>query len=152
MGFNKPCIKCGVLSKDAMCRNCHRGQERIRDRIRDQDPARKYKKATLYGTAYRKQRELLKDYNSGELPPVEVKTDKFRAVAKNFFTMPIQLLMDLKAAQLDNDGSEILILFDACEMAFSEEDFDRLADLNIKDFIDVVHAWVNWNQKPHGVQ
>jgi len=96
--------------------------------------------------------ELLKDYNSGELPPVEVKTDKFRAVAKNFFTMPIQLLMDLKAAQLDGDGSEILILFDACEMAFSEEDFDRLADLNIKDFIDVVHAWVNWNQKPHGVQ
>jgi len=26
--------------------------------------------------------ELLKDYNSGELPPVEVKTDKFRAVAQ----------------------------------------------------------------------
>ena len=96
--------------------------------------------------------ELLSDYPLGDLPPVEVKTDKFRAVAQNFFTMPIQLLMDLKAAQLDGDGSDILILFDACEMAFSEEDFDRLADLNIKDFIDVVHAWVNWNQKPHGVQ
>jgi len=91
--------------------------------------------------------ELLSDYPLGDLPPVEVKTDKFRAVAQNFFTMPIQLLMDLKAAQLDGDGSDILILFDACEMAFSEEDFDRLADLNIKDFIDVVHAWVNWNQK-----
>jgi 5-methylcytosine-specific restriction endonuclease McrA len=74
MGFNKPCIKCGVLSKDAMCRNCHRGQERIRDRIRDQDPARKYKKATLYGSTYRKQRELLKTrggicYLCGEVVP-----------------------------------------------------------------------------------
>jgi len=74
MGFNKPCIKCGVLSKDAMCRNCHRGQERIRDRIRDQDPQRKYKKATLYGTTYRKQRELLKTrggicYLCGEVVP-----------------------------------------------------------------------------------
>ena len=46
MVFNKPCLRCGVLSKDSMCRNCHRGEERIRDRKRDADPARKLKKAT----------------------------------------------------------------------------------------------------------
>ena len=92
--------------------------------------------------------ELLKGYPLGDLPPVEVKTDKFRAVAKNFFAMPIQLLMDLKAAQLDGDGSDILILFDACELAFEEEDFDRLSDLNIKDFIKVIQAWVSWHEKP----
>ena len=96
--------------------------------------------------------DLLKDYPLGDLPPVEVKTDKFRGVATNFFAMPIQLLMDLKAAQLDDDGSDILILFDACEFAFSEEDFERLSDLNIRDFVRVVHAWVSWNQKPNGVQ
>jgi len=54
--------------------------------------------------------DLLKDYPLGDLPPVEVKTDKFRGVATNFFAMPIQLLMDLKAAQIDDDGSDILIL------------------------------------------
>mgnify|MGYP003674427681 CR=1 FL=1 len=96
--------------------------------------------------------DLLKDYPLGDLPPVEVKTDKFRGVATNFFAMPIQLLMDLKAAQIDNDGSDILILFDACEMAFGEEDFERLSDLNIADFVRVVHAWVTWNQKPNDLQ
>ena len=96
--------------------------------------------------------DLLDGYPSGDLPPVEVKTSKFRGVAKNFFAMPIQLLMDLKAAQLDNDGSDILILFDACEIAFEEEDFERLTDLNIRDFVQVIHAWVSWNQKHDEVQ
>ena len=72
--FNKPCIRCGVLSKDSMCRNCHRGEERVRDRKRDQDPARKLKKATLYGSTYRKRRNLLISrggicYLCGEIVP-----------------------------------------------------------------------------------
>ena len=61
MRFNKPCIKCGVLSLDAMCRNCHRAQERIRDRKRDATPERKHKKATLYNGSYKRQAKLLRD-------------------------------------------------------------------------------------------
>jgi len=60
MKFNKPCLRCGVLSLDSTCRNCHRGQERIRDRIRDADPERKAKKAALYGYDYQKERKRLK--------------------------------------------------------------------------------------------
>lgn len=89
---------------------------------------------------------LIDSYYSDDLPAVEVVTDKFRGVARNFLTLPIQLLFDLKAAQLAEDGSDLLLLFDACEMAFNAEDFERLKDLNIKDFINVVRAWVYWNR------
>ena len=60
MAFNKPCIRCGKLSRQATCQECHLQSERERDKLRDSDPQRKLKKATLYGTQYRKQRELLK--------------------------------------------------------------------------------------------
>jgi hypothetical protein len=29
-------------------------------------------------------------------------------------------------------------------MAFSAEDFDRLQNLKIRDFLNVVNAWVSW--------
>jgi hypothetical protein len=87
---------------------------------------------------------LLNSYYADDLPPVEVVTDKFRGVAKNFLTLPMKLLLDLKFAQAERDGSDLLLLFDACEMAFSEDDFERLQDLNIKDFLAVVNAWVRW--------
>lgn len=89
---------------------------------------------------------LIDSYYSEDLPAVEVVTDKFRGVARNFLTLPIQLLFDLKAAQLAQDGSDLLLLFDACEMAFDENDFERLKDLNIRDFLNVVQAWVYWNR------
>ena len=89
---------------------------------------------------------VLNSYYSDDLPPVEVVTDKFRAVAKNFLARPMKLLLDLKGAQLDQDGSDLLILYDACEMAFSPADFEKLQDLNIRDFLNVVRAWVNWEQ------
>ena len=60
MGFNKPCIECGVLSRDATCRSCHLKKEKARNRIRDNDPVRKAKKATLYDSTYRKKAMLLK--------------------------------------------------------------------------------------------
>lgn len=81
-----------------------------------------------------------------DLPPVEVVTDKFRGVAKNFFTMPIGMVIALKESQYEQDGTDILILYDAAEMAFSEADFDRLAELSIFDFIQVVQAWVNYDK------
>lgn len=89
---------------------------------------------------------VLNSYYSADLPPVEVVTDKFRAVAKNFLALPMKLLLDLKAAQLDQDGSDLLLLYDACEMAFSADDFENLQDLNIRDFLNVVSAWVNWEK------
>jgi hypothetical protein len=90
---------------------------------------------------------MLNSYYGDDLPPVEVITDKFRAVAKNFLSLPMKLLLDLKFAQAERDGSDLLLLFDACEMAFSEDDFERLQDLSIKDFLNVVQAWVNWEKR-----
>ena len=81
-----------------------------------------------------------------ELPMVEVTTDKFRGIAKNFFTMPLNLIVALKEAQYEQDGSDLLILYDACEMAFNEDDFDRLSELSLFDFLKVVQAWVNYDR------
>lgn len=72
--FNKPCIQCGTLSKDATCRTCHLKKEQERNRIRDNDPIRKYKKATLYNSLYRKKAMLLKSrggvcYLCGQVVP-----------------------------------------------------------------------------------
>ena len=89
---------------------------------------------------------VIKSLYSSDLPPVEVVTDKFRAVAKNFFSLPIALLMELKAAQLREDGSDILLLFDAAELAFEEDDFEKMKDLTIRDFLNVIHAWVNFDR------
>jgi len=74
MPFQKPCIMCGKLSPDATCKQCHLKKERARDRVRDADPARRIKKATLYDSQYRKQAALLKTrggicYLCGEVVP-----------------------------------------------------------------------------------
>jgi len=90
-------------------------------------------------------RRMMKSYKSQDLPPVEVHTDKFRAIALNFFALPVTFLLELKAAQVTDDGTDILVLFEAAERAFTEQDFERLKDLSIRDFLNVIHAWVNWN-------
>jgi len=59
MAFNKPCMKCGKLSRQATCQECHLTSERARDKIRDHDPQRKLKKATLYNSQYKKHRNIL---------------------------------------------------------------------------------------------
>ena len=79
-------------------------------------------------------------------PPVEVVTRKFRGVAKNFFNLPVQILLDLKAAQVEQTGEEILILFDAAALSFSEDDFEKLQDLTIKEFLEVITKWVYWDR------
>lgn len=89
---------------------------------------------------------IIKSMYSADLPPVEIVTDKFRAVAKNFFSLPVALLMELKAAQYREDGSDLMLLFDAAEMAFQEDDFEKMKDLSIRDFLNVIHAWVNFDR------
>jgi hypothetical protein len=87
--------------------------------------------------------KLMETTEHKNLPPfVEVKTPSFRAVASNFFQLPIGLLAALKEANLEQDGSDILILLDAAEMAFNEEDFDRIQDLSISEFFALVQTWL----------
>jgi hypothetical protein len=87
--------------------------------------------------------KLMENTGNSNLPAfVEVKTPKYRAVGKNFFQLPIGLLVALKEANLEQDGSDILILFDAAELAFSQEDFDRMQDLSISEFFNLVQAWL----------
>lgn len=76
-------------------------------------------------------------------PWVEVETPNFRGVAKNFYLMPIAVLLAIKEANMRGDGSDILMLFDAAEVSFVADDFDRLGELSTKDFLDTIQQWVN---------
>lgn len=79
--------------------------------------------------------------------PIEVITANFRGVAQNFFTMPMHLLMELKAAQEEKKGDELLLMVDACEIAFSDHDMEKLQDLSINEFLLVVQAWVEQSHR-----
>jgi hypothetical protein len=82
--------------------------------------------------------------NGRQLAPfVEVQTSAFRGVAENFYQMPVSLVLAIKEANTRDDGSDIFIFFDAAEIAFTPEDFDRLQELNVKEFIEAIQAWVN---------
>lgn len=74
--------------------------------------------------------------------PIELSHKEFRAVAQNFFTLPVSFVIDLKMARDLQTGDELMILFDAAEIAFSERDFENLQDMNVRDFIDVMNLWV----------
>jgi hypothetical protein len=91
--------------------------------------------------------EVMNNYYSHDLPPVEISTEHFRGVARNFFALPMKLLLDLKVAREDQDGSDFHLLLDACEMAFTEQDFEKLEDLSIREFLNVVQVWVAQSQK-----
>ena len=93
---------------------------------------------------------IMHSMQSQDLPPVEVVTGEFRAIARNFFTLPMDMLIGLKEAQFRQDGSDLLLLFDMAEMAFSEADFERMKDLNIRDFLNVIQAWVNFDRGDGG--
>jgi len=79
--------------------------------------------------------------------PIEVVTPAFRGVAQNFFTMPIQLLKELKQAQKEKQGDELLLLLDAAQLAFNADDMKRLEDLSINEFLLVVSAWVEQSHR-----
>jgi len=76
-------------------------------------------------------------------PPIEIHHKDFRAVAQNFFTLPVSFVVDLRMARDLQTGEELMILFDAAEIAFTEQDFENLQDMNVRDFIDVMNLWVN---------
>ena len=76
-------------------------------------------------------------------PPIEIHHKDFRAVAQNFFTLPVSFVVDLRMARDLQTGDELMILFDAAEIAFTEQDFENLQDMNVRDFIDVMNMWVN---------
>jgi len=77
------------------------------------------------------------------LPPyVEIETEHYRAVVDNFFTLPIGLLIALRKARQQQDGSDIHILLDAAELAFNPEDFTRAQELSITHFFDLIRVWV----------
>jgi hypothetical protein len=75
-------------------------------------------------------------------PPIELHHKDFRAVAQNFFTLPVSFVVDLRMAREMKTGDELIILFDAAEVAFTERDFEALQDLSVRDFIDVMNMWV----------
>ena len=75
-------------------------------------------------------------------PPIELHHKDFRAVAQNFFTLPVSFVVDLKMARDLQTGDELMILFDAAEIAFSEREFDALQDMTVRDFIDVMNMWI----------
>ena len=54
----------------------------------------------------------------------------------------MSFVVDLRMAREMKTGDELMILFDAAEIAFSEHDFDTLQDLTVRDFIDVMNLWV----------
>jgi len=76
-------------------------------------------------------------------PPIELHHKDFRAVAQNFFTLPVSFIVDLRMAREMQTGDELMILFDAAEIAFTTDDFETLQDLTVRDFIDVMNLWVN---------
>lgn len=59
----------------------------------------------------------------------------------------MHLLMDLKFARQEQTGDEIMLLLDACEIAFEPDDMERLEDLSVNDFLLVVAAWVDQSHR-----
>jgi len=74
---------------------------------------------------------------------VEIETEHYRAVVDNFFTLPIGLLIALRKARQQHDGTDIHILLDAAELAFNPEDFTRAQELSITHFFDLIKVWVH---------
>jgi hypothetical protein len=94
--------------------------------------------------------DITSDNDAGRqlAPWVEVQTSAFRGVASNFYHLPVSLVLALKQANMRGDGSDVLMLFDAAEMSFVADDFERLGDLSTKDFLDAIQQWVNVSLGP----
>jgi hypothetical protein len=86
--------------------------------------------------------KMMAQHREHNRPPIEIITPAFRGVAQNFFSLPLYLFLDLKAAQHHKTGDELLILFDAAEQAFTEHDMNKLEDLSVTQFIEVMQSWV----------
>ena len=79
----------------------------------------------------------------GGFPPIEVVTDKFRGTAQNFYSLPVWVFMDLKQAQTEGKGEDLMVLMDAAALAFGEKEYEALTDLPFKEFMIAVRQWVD---------
>jgi len=63
MRFNRPCLTCQKLHADKgdYCAECRKTHDAERERKRSQDPIRQAKKRTLYSSAYKNAREIIKN-------------------------------------------------------------------------------------------
>ena len=61
MGFNKPCIVCGVISRGTRCPTHQQELDTAQAKKRDNDPERKARKKLLYNSTYRKQAQWLRN-------------------------------------------------------------------------------------------
>ena len=61
MGFNKPCIVCGVISRGTRCPTHQQELDTAQAKKRDSDPTRKERKRLLYNSQYKKQAQWVRD-------------------------------------------------------------------------------------------
>lgn len=61
MGFNKPCIVCGVVSRGTRCATHQQELDTAQAKKRDSDPQRKARKNLLYPSHYRKQAQWIRN-------------------------------------------------------------------------------------------
>jgi hypothetical protein len=87
----------------------------------------------------------LERLNIGEPKYVEVVTKAFRGTAKNFSELPVYAVAELQAGKAQGHIDFRLYLFTA-ELSFTDDDYDRLAELNRYDFREVWEAWASAGQ------
>ena len=78
---------------------------------------------------------------------VEVVTAAFRGTAKSFALLPVSMVADIVASQIAQDNVHLLILLDAAEMSFAEEDVDNILNLTTGEFEVMVRAWADASYK-----
>jgi hypothetical protein len=87
----------------------------------------------------------LERLNIGQPKYVEVVTKAFRGTAKNFSELPVYAVAELQAGRAQGHIDFRLYLFTA-ELSFTDDDYDRLADLGKDDFREVWEAWASAGQ------
>jgi hypothetical protein len=87
----------------------------------------------------------LERLNIGEPKYVEVVTKAFRGTAKNFSELPVFAVAELQAGKAQGHIDFRLYLFTA-ELSFTDDDYDRLAELNRYEFREVWEAWASAGQ------
>jgi hypothetical protein len=88
----------------------------------------------------------LERLNIGEPKYVEVVTKAFRGTAKNFSELPVYAVAELQAGKAQGHIDFRLYLFTA-ELSFTDDDYDRLAELNRYEFREVWEAWASAGQE-----
>jgi hypothetical protein len=88
----------------------------------------------------------LERLNIGKPKYVEVVTKAFRGTAKNFSELPVYAVAELQAGRAQGHIDFRLYLFTA-ELSFTDDDYDRLAELGKDEFREVWEAWASAGQE-----